>query len=90
MSIAIKKISEDKFEVTVSSTTTTKHIVTQSNELHYKLTKGKVTKKELLDFSFKFLLEREPNQSILPSFELRVISQYFTEFENVALANYNA
>ncbi|PPR28026.1 MAG: hypothetical protein CFH31_01226 [Alphaproteobacteria bacterium MarineAlpha9_Bin1] len=82
MSISIKKLSEDKFEVTVSSNTTTKHIVTLSNEVHNKLTNGKVTKKELLDFSFKFLLDREPNTSILSSFELTVISQYFPEYEN--------
>lgn len=82
MSISIKKLLEDKFEVTVTSNTTTKHIVTLSNEVHKKLTNGKVTKKELLDFSFKFLLDRELNTSILSSFELTVISQYFPEYEN--------
>jgi hypothetical protein len=32
--------------------------------------------------SFEFLLEREPNTSILRSFDLSVISQYFPEYEN--------
>ena len=86
MNISIKKLSEDKFEVIVSSNTVTKHIVTLSNEVHRQLTNEKVTKEELLDFSFKFLLDREPNTSILPSFELTVISQYFPEYE-IAVSN---
>lgn len=31
--------------------------------------------------SFAFLLEREPNTSILPAFELSVIGRYFPEYE---------
>jgi len=31
--------------------------------------------------SFEFLLEREPKESILPRFNLRVINQYFPEFK---------
>ena len=45
------------------------------------LTNEQVTKEELLEFSFKFLLDREPNTSILSSFELTVISRYFSDFE---------
>ena len=37
---------------------------------------------KLIEFSFKFLLEREPNTSILYSFELNVISTYFPEYIN--------
>lgn len=35
----------------------------------------------LVDRSFRFLLEREPNTSILQSFDLLVIGRYFPEFE---------
>jgi hypothetical protein len=31
--------------------------------------------------SFRFLLEREPKESILRSFDLTVISRYFPEYE---------
>lgn len=31
--------------------------------------------------SFRFLLEREPNTSILSSFDLPVIGRYFPEYE---------
>ena len=81
MSISIKIVSNNEYEVAVKSKTVTTHLVTLSDEVHEKLTKEKVTKKELLDFSFKFLLDREPNTSILSSFELTVISRYFSDYE---------
>ena len=44
------------------------------------LTKNKISKEELLNFSFNFLLEREPNTTILSKFEIIVISKYFSEY----------
>ena len=35
----------------------------------------------LVDRSFRFLLEREPNTAILRSFDLLTIARYFPEFE---------
>jgi hypothetical protein len=35
---------------------------------------------KLIEESFRFLLEREPNTAILPSFELPVIGWYFPEY----------
>ena len=81
MTISIKILSNSEYEVTVKSKTVTTHIVTLSDEVHKKLTKEKVTKEELLEFSFKFLLDREHNTSILSSFELTIISRYFSDFE---------
>ena len=81
MSISIKTLSNNEFEVTVQSNTVTTHLVTLSNEVHKNLTNEKVTKEELLDFSFKFLLDKEPNTSILSSFELTIISRYFSDYE---------
>ena len=81
MDISIKTISSNEYEVTVNSKTKTTHIVTFSDKVHTNLTNDKVTKKQLLDFSFKFLLDREPNTSIFSSFELMVISRYFSEYE---------
>jgi len=34
----------------------------------------------LVAVSFEFLLEREPKESILPTFEIAVIERYFPEF----------
>ena len=80
MTILIKELSDEEFQVTVKATNSTSHNVTLSNDTHQNLTNGKVSKKKLIEFSFKFLLEREPNTSILSSFELSMISGYFPEY----------
>ena len=80
--LSIKTQSNDTYEVIVNSISKTTHIVTISDKDYLDLTNKKVTKEELLKFSFKFLLERESNTSILSSFELRLISKYFPEYEN--------
>ena len=80
MTILIKELSDEEFQVTVNAKNPTSHNVTLTGCTHQNLTNGKVSKKELIEFSFKFLLEREPNTSILSSFELSVISSYFTEY----------
>ena len=76
----IEKQNNDVFKVTVSGSTTTQHEVTIADDVHQDLTNGQVTKEELLDFSFKFLLDREPNTSILSSFEIMVIARYFPKY----------
>ena len=81
MTVSIKMLSNNEYEVTVQSNTITTHLVTLSDEVHKNLTNDKITKEELLDFSFKFLLDREPNTLILSSFELTVISRYFSDYE---------
>ena len=81
----IKKVTEDVFEVTISGSVATQHEVTITDIAYHHLTHGCVTKEELLDFSFKFLLAREPNTSILSKFEITVISQYFPEYETELL-----
>ena len=80
MTILIKELSDEEFQVTVNAKNSTSHIVNLTDDTHQNLTNGKVSKKELIEFSFKFLLEREPNTSILSSFELSVISGYFPEY----------
>ena len=37
---------------------------------------------EFVRACFQFLLEREPKESILPSFDVSMISSYFPEFED--------
>tara|TARA_B100000029_G_C16944164_1_gene729988 strand:- start:290 stop:562 length:273 start_codon:yes stop_codon:yes gene_type:complete len=81
MKISIKEITSNEFQVTINSNSLTTHNVILTDEVHKDLTDDKVTKVELLDFSFQFLLDREPNTSILSSFELTVISRYFPEYK---------
>tara|TARA_B100000768_G_C11116111_1_gene305426 strand:- start:192 stop:458 length:267 start_codon:yes stop_codon:yes gene_type:complete len=80
VAISITPKDQDRFSVTVTNSATTTHIVTISDEAHSKLTGGKISKEKLLEKSFEFLLQREPNTSILAKFKLEVISQYFPDF----------
>ena len=81
--IKVEKTGDEIYKVTVKSISTTSHTVTLSDSYYQKLTGGKITPEELIRKSFEFLLEREPNTSILRSFELPVIGRYFPEYEQV-------
>ncbi len=82
MTISIKKQTEDVFVVTVAGNATTTHTVTVTDQSLTDLTDNNATKTELLEFSFNFLLEREPNTSILSSFDINVISRYFSDYRD--------
>ena len=82
MSVSIKKLSDDVFEVTVAKTSTTTHTVSVTDQSLSDLSDSIVTKTQLLEFSFRFLLEREPNTSILSSFDINVISRYFSDYKD--------
>jgi hypothetical protein len=45
------------------------------------MTAGKHTPERCLEATFRFLLDREPKESILGRFDATVISRYFPEFE---------
>jgi len=59
----------------------TRHRVTISREIGERLGAGKHTPEDCLEAAFRFLLDREPKESILRRFDIRVITQYFPEFE---------
>ena len=80
MELLITELSKDKFEITVKADQLTKHIVSVTDQMLLNLTNNKISKEELLNFSFNFLLEREPNTSILSKFDIIVISKYFPEY----------
>ena len=80
MELLITELSKDRFEITVNADQLTKHVVSVTDQMLLKLTNNKISKEELLNFSFNFLLEREPNTSILSKFDIIVISKYFPEY----------
>ncbi len=80
MSISIKKRTDDVFVVTVTDGMTTTHTVTVTDQSLTDLTDDNATKTQLLEFSFNFLLDREPNTSILSSFDINVITKYFPDY----------
>lgn len=59
----------------------TRHHVTLSRAVCERLTGGKHTPEACLEAAFRFLLDREPKESILGRFDVTVISRYFPEFE---------
>ena len=79
--ITVQKINDTTFKVTVKGRTVTNHTVTVDPSYYEKLTGGQVSVEVLVEKSFEFLLEREGNTSILSTFDLPVIGQYFPEYE---------
>jgi hypothetical protein len=63
--------------------TSTSHRVTVPQAYWEKFSKTYKTSEELVRASFEFLLEREPKETILTEFDLPVIQQYFSEYEDV-------
>jgi hypothetical protein len=59
----------------------TRHRVRVSGKDLARLAPGAADPRELVMASFAFLLEREPRESILREFDLRVIGTYFPEYE---------
>jgi len=59
----------------------TRHHVTMSREMCERLTAGKHTPERCVEVAFRFLLDREPMESILGRFDVTAISRYFPEFE---------
>jgi hypothetical protein len=57
------------------------HRVALRKDDYERLTSGEVSPEVLVTESFRFLLEREPKESILGSFDLTVIGRYFPEYE---------
>ncbi len=57
------------------------HTVSLEDDYYQNLTDGQISKEELIRKSFEFLLERESKESILSEFNLRIIKNYFPEYE---------
>jgi hypothetical protein len=78
--IDVKHSAGDEWLVTVKGPVTTHHRVKVTKAELERLGGGKPAE-DLLKESFRFLLEREPNTSILGSFDLSLIGRYFPEYE---------
>ena len=81
--INIKELSPNNFDVTIYSNTETNHQVTISDSFITKYQIKNLTKKEIIEQSFIFLLERESNTSILRKFDIEVIGNYFPEYKKL-------
>ena len=80
--IKVERKNRDEFLVVVEEKgSRTEHTVTLDEGYYERLTDRKISKEELIKKSFEFLLAREPKESILRRFNLRVIKRYFPEYE---------
>jgi len=77
-----------EFNVTVRERgTETRHRVTMADATYSQLAGERATPERVIEAAFEFLLEREPKESILSSFDVTVISRYFPSFEE-EITNY--
>ena len=84
MNVEVETIGDDNFLVKVSAATSTEHRVTLTDAYWEQIWNSRLPKKEIVSRSFSFLLEREPNSSIMRTFDLPVIQRYFGEYEGKA------
>jgi hypothetical protein len=80
--IEVERTGDGEFRVHVTEGgSETTHRVTVKPADYQRLTDGKIDEATLVRRSFEFLLENESKESILPRFDLSVISRYFPRFE---------
>ncbi len=82
MSIEVRTLDERSFRVVVQGGARTEHEVTVDPAYAARISAGEALP-DLVRRSFEFLLEREPNTSILSRFDLTVIARYFPEYEQL-------
>jgi hypothetical protein len=71
-----------EFEVSVrEGSTQTLHRVTMSVTTCRRLSGEKTSPERVIEAAFRFLLDREPKESILRTFDVTDISTYFADFE---------
>ena len=80
--IEVEKVDDSHFRVRVTEGgSETTHQVTLDPKDYMKLSSGAVSPEKLVRRSFEFLLEQEPKESILRSFDLSVIAHFFPKYE---------
>lgn len=68
-------------EIGEQSDQSTTHNVTVDDDFYQRLTNGESDIETLVEEAFKFLLEREDKEQIMPNFDLETIATYFEGFE---------
>ena len=72
---------EDGYHVSVTEGTTTTHLVTVDAADLERFGRG-ATAPELIEASFRFLLSKEPKESIMTRFDISLIPTYFPDYES--------
>lgn len=78
--VDVEALDESTYRVTVrQGGSTSTHGVTVGPDELALMGEG-MSAEQLVEASFRFLLDREPKESILSSFNLSVIARYFPEY----------
>lgn len=78
--IDVRPLNADTFEVTIDENgSVSTHLVT-ATEKHADLLCGGCDRAPLVEASVRFLLDREPKESIMNQFDLDVIARYFPDY----------
>lgn len=83
--IVVQELNSDKDSIVyrvevIEEDSKTTHKVELNRDDYQNFTDGKIAPEELVKCSFEYLLDREPKESILSSFNVSVISHYFPEY----------
>lgn len=83
--IVVQELNSDKDSIVyrvevIEKDSKTTHKVELNRNDYQNFTDGKIAPEELVQCSFEYLLDREPKESILSSFNVSVISHYFPEY----------
>lgn len=82
--IHVERTGEDPYAFQVRVTKgrgESTHRVTMTEETYQELTDGQATPEQTVEAAFRFLLDREPKESILASFDVTIIGRYFPGYE---------
>lgn len=89
ISLLEKTDEKQEFEVILVGEHTTFHRVTLTLQYWKKIANGFCSPEKFVRDSIEFLLSREPQNSILPTFDVSVIATYFKEFEKIMTKRYD-
>lgn len=78
--IAVKQIGPEKYRVEVAAGSGSSVHEVGATEQDVRRLGGGRSGEELIEESFRFLLERESSESIMSSFHILVIARYFPEY----------
>ena len=78
--IDVRTLDNEHFEVTIDEGTTSSMHVVMATEKHVELLCDGCEPEALVEASIRFLLDREPKESIMNQFDLDVIARYFPEY----------
>ena len=80
--IRVESLSSDEFSVILERGNNLRFVVFLSDDYYKNLTFLRINKKELVEFSISFLLQRLTADSIRHVFDVSLICKYFAEFES--------